>query len=567
MRSSGYSLGQIGKFFLAAAFAFLFLCQGIHAPFEKDEESRPAGLIRDVVQHGDWLVPRDDYGEASRKPPLYYWLSAIAAKVSGGSVDEARARVISVIAAAAIAAEVELFGAQYLGATAGSLAILFLLGIYGFSARAGYARTDMLFSALLFSAWYALYAQIEAIPTRARTLLIGVLLGLAVLTKGPLALVLCALGVAIYLALERRNPIALLRSAWPWQVLALSLAIAALWYVPAFLHDRSLLSVQFGEENLGHLLPSRWGGTGEAARPVYYIVARMFGTALPLGLYFPALALALTDSSIWGDARRPVIYQLSIVLAIVAMFSIASSKRDVYILPALPSLAILFAALFTVAPRLSITARTLWIAAGAIIAAAAVILVVGAVLIDFGAAIPARLTSGMQSSDAAYTALVVGGITNWRWRTMVFIAASAIAAALIARGLTGRRVLSSAFGVALMSVAGVQLWIGALRPELTSGRTLKPFASEMKAIVDSRPVYLLGGIDYELSFYMNRGIPVWKPSETQSWSDDPTYVVASSDDLHRATLEQRANLKPLIHWQSPLSRRQMWLMEAATNRH
>ena len=569
-RTATPSLLWIAKLALAAMLALVFLSQGIQAPFEKDEESRPAGLIRDVVQHGDWLVPRDDYGEASRKPPLFYWLSAIAAKATGGSVDEARARAVSVVAAVAIATEVMALSAGYLGETAGWLALLFLLGIYGFSSRAGHGRTDMLFSALLFSAWYLLYAQIgeqpSGGPTGWRTLLIGLLLGLAILTKGPLALVLCGLGVAIYLMLERRNPIGLLRTAWPWQVLGLALGIAALWYVPAFLHDGSLLSVQFGEENLGHLLPSRWGGTGEAARPVYYIVARMFGAALPLSLYVPALALALSDGPIWGDARRPIVYQLSIVLAVLVMFSLASSKRDIYILPALPSLAILFSGLFTVAPRLAVKARILWIAAGAIIAAAAVAVVVGAVFIGYGAAIPERLTRGLQSSDAAYAALVVDGIANWRWRFIVFIAASGIAAASISLGLVRSRPPWAALGVVLMSMAGVSLWIGTLRPELARGRTLREFAAEVQSIVKQHPVYVLGRMDYELSFYLGRGIPAWNPSGTHAVTERPSYIMASSDDLARMAQQGRADLKTLARSKCPLRRRQMLLLEAGDAR-
>ena len=559
-RTATPSLVWIAKLALAAILALAFLSQGIHAPFEKDEESRPSGLIRDVVQHGDWLVPRDDYGEASRKPPLFYWLSAIAAEATGGSVDEARARAVSVIAAVVIATEVMAFSAGYLGESAGWLALLFLLGIYGFSSRAGHARTDM-----LFSAWYLLYAQLEQHPSAGRmgirTLSIGLLLGLAILTKGPLAIVLCGLGVAIYLTLERRNPMGLLRTAWPWEVLGLALGIAALWYVPAFLHDRGLLSVQFGEENLGHLLPARWGGTGEAARPVYYIVARMFGAALPLSLYVPALVFALSDGPIWADARRPIVYQLSIVLAVLVMFSLASSKRDIYILPALPSLAILFAGLFTVAPRLAVKARVLWIAAGVIIAATAVAVVICAVFIGYGGELPERLTSGLRSSDAAYAALVVDGIANWRWRFVVFIVASAIAAATISLGLVARRAPWAALGVVLMSMAGVSLWIGTLRPELARGRTLREFAAEVQNIVKQQPVYVLGGIDYELSFYMNRGVSAWHPSETHAATDRPRYVVASSDDLARMTRQERADLKTLARSQCPLRRRQMLLLE------
>ncbi len=550
--------------------ALAFLSQGITAPFEKDEESRPAGLTRDVVQHGDWLVPRDDYGEASRKPPLFYWLSAIGAEATGGVVDEARARAVSLIAAVAIAVEVAAFSAASMGESAGWLALMFLLGIYGFSSRAGHGRTDMLFTALLFSAWYLLYAQLENPPSGGRigvrTLSIGLILGLAVLTKGPLALVLCGLAVAIYLALERRNPVRLLGAAWLWQVLGLALGIAALWYVPAFLRDHGLLSVQFGEENLGHLLPAKWGGTGEAARPAYYIVARMFGAALPLSLYVPALVFALPDAPIWGDARKPVIYQLSIVLAVTAMFSVASAKRDIYILPALPSIAILFSGLFTIAPRMGARTRAVWIAAGAIIAVAATVLIVAMLLVGHAGAIPERLTSGMQSSDAAYAALVADGIVNWRWRFVVFIAASVIAAIAIPLGLAARNAPRAALGVALMSLAGVSLWIGTLRPELVRGRTLKDFAAEVGGIVKQQPLCDIGGVDYELSFYLNRGVPACRPTGTQSSTDRPRYIVASSDDLDRMDRRERADLKTLVRSRCPLRRRQVLLLETGAAR-
>jgi hypothetical protein len=121
------SFGRIARLVIAAMLAFGVLCQGITAPFEKDEESRPAGLIRDIVQHGNWLVPCDDYREPSRKPPLYYWLSAIAAKASGGVVDETRARAIAVAAAVAVAVAVMAFGGAFLGEAGGWLAFLFLL--------------------------------------------------------------------------------------------------------------------------------------------------------------------------------------------------------------------------------------------------------------------------------------------------------------------------------------------------------------------------------------------------------------------------------------------------------
>ncbi len=91
---------------IAGLLAMVFLSQGLSAPFEKDEESRPASIIADIIHRGDWLLPADSYGEVTRKPPLYYWLSAALAKVRGAGPDEAAARVVSLVAAGILAAVV-----------------------------------------------------------------------------------------------------------------------------------------------------------------------------------------------------------------------------------------------------------------------------------------------------------------------------------------------------------------------------------------------------------------------------------------------------------------------------
>ena len=84
-------------------FAFIVLVQGISAPFQKDAEPQSAEWIQSIVRDGHWLIPHDAYGYTDRKPPLFYWLSALVAKATGGTVDEVRARAVSVVAGTALA--------------------------------------------------------------------------------------------------------------------------------------------------------------------------------------------------------------------------------------------------------------------------------------------------------------------------------------------------------------------------------------------------------------------------------------------------------------------------------
>ena len=119
----------------AAAFviAILLLGQGITAPFAKDAEPQSAQWIADIVQHGHWLVPRDYYGFVDRKPPLYYWLSALVADAADQPVNETRARVVSLVAGAALAVLVLEWSAAALTSATGWFAFAFLIGSYAFA--------------------------------------------------------------------------------------------------------------------------------------------------------------------------------------------------------------------------------------------------------------------------------------------------------------------------------------------------------------------------------------------------------------------------------------------------
>ena len=175
---------------IAALFAFVVLVQGIGAPFTKDAEPQSAEWIESVVRDGQWLIPVDAYGFTDHKPPLFYWLSAIVAKMSGGVVDEVRARLVSVMAGTALAVAVLAWTVANVGAAEGWIAFLLILGTYGFASRATEALTDMLLTLLLFAAYTAIYSWLlcesTAISPSAsrRKIIIGAMLGLGSSDQG-----------------------------------------------------------------------------------------------------------------------------------------------------------------------------------------------------------------------------------------------------------------------------------------------------------------------------------------------------------------------------------------------
>jgi hypothetical protein len=323
-------------------------------------------------------------------------------------------------------------------------------------------------------------------------------MGLAVLTKGPVTIVLLALAALIYLLLIRSNPVALLRRLWPWEVLALAIGIALLWYVPAFIAGRnSGLAGVFIDENFGHFMPAAMGGTGEAARPVYYIVMRLFGSALPLSFLAVPLAIAFARGEFAVELRKPLLFQLAMALAVVLLFSIASSKRDDYILPALPPLAILFASLFTAKSSTDVgrhgyASIVRDITAGAI-AVGMLIGIIAALLFFRPDSNANALGLHLRSpADASYAAIFGHGVAQMSPAFIIFMFAVAVGAIVTLIALMRRRQpLYTGAGLAMICLACVVLWTGTLRPEETATRSLAKFAPEVRERVGASPVYVV----------------------------------------------------------------------------
>jgi len=540
---------------VALVAAALVLSLGIGAPFEKDQETQSAQWIQAIVQRGQWLLPRDDYGGIDRKPPLYYWLSALAVKAGAGRVDEVNARLVALVAGILLAVATMRWSAAFAGEATGWLALAFVLGTYGFASRATVDLTDMLLSLLLFAAWWCVYRMVEEGGSRAASLSGGVLLGLAVLTKGPVGIVLIGLAGLIYLLLVRRSPFEVLGRAWPWLMIAVALAIGACWYVPAFIEGGRLVVGVFLSENFGHFMPSALGGTGEASRPLWYIAARMFGGALPQSLLAVALAMALWRRDGDEHARKPLFFQLSLVLAVLVFFSIASSKRDDYILPAMPSLAILFAALFTgaaIAPGRegSPSARVRDLTTVAIAAAFAAA-IAGALVVAHQPRLLTGLSAGLQSSDADFLKLFLSGMRHLAPAFAIFVAGAIAGALAVFAGLMVRRPLWSGAGLAAIALAGSTLFAGTLRPELARARSVKTFAKQVHRLVGDAPLYVPWGHDYELSFYYGRGIRGLDEAGPSVLTSDlasgrPVYVVARPRELPRIALALRTRLKLVL---------------------
>ncbi len=535
---------------LAFAVALVILAQGISAPFVKDAEPQAASWIQDVAGGSHLLIPRDYYGELARTPPLFYWMAGAITAATGGRVTEVRARVVSVIAGAAVAVAVLTWSAALLDLTTGWLAFLFLLGSFAFTSRGTLALEDMTLVAFMFAAWCMLYRALEETPSRRRIVALGITLGLGILTEGPVAIVLPALGAAIYLLTARRSIIAQIRKPWPWMVLAIAVAVALLWYIPALMSNGGELA----KIMLGHFLGA--GRTDAAARPFYHIAMRMIGGITPLNVLLPALVVALIGGDFVAAARKPLLFQLSLLLAMLIFFSLASARRDDYVLAGLPSLAILFAALFTSlkdAQDDAKVSRRLRDIAAAVVIAIAILGIAGASMWIYIR--HSTLLDAINPLDRAQADLFVKFYIGALSLILVVVAmAVAGCAELVVHGEWRGRPAQTAAGLGALSLLGVLMITASVRPEMARERTLKYAAADinrmaqMARMAPEAKIYVIHENE-ELSFYLGREAPVIIGAHGAIRSvEAPAYLFAYRTDFRGPAASLHARSKLIQQW-------------------
>jgi len=141
---------RLAPFALAGLFVAWWLFSIGLRPLSLPDEGRYAGVARDMVVHGDWLVPRLNGLPFFHKPPLFYWLDALAMQLFG--IGPAAARSASVLGALLACAVVAAHARRVAGAGLARAALLALALQPLFFLAGQYANLDMLVAGCITAA-------------------------------------------------------------------------------------------------------------------------------------------------------------------------------------------------------------------------------------------------------------------------------------------------------------------------------------------------------------------------------------------------------------------------------
>ena len=313
------------------------------------DEPRYAWIARDMAETGDWVTPRL-YGKPwFEKPVLYYWGAALSFKLFG--VSDVTARLPSALAALLATMAIAWLALRLYGAETTRWVLLLLpptVGMIGFSHA---AATDMPFASMLTIAMVCGAVLLRLVPLDHRRsisalvapLLFGFFLGLAVLAKGPAALILSGGAVLLWAVFTKRWRDAF-RCFHPSAIF--SFCVTALpWYVICARRNPDFFRVFIIEHNFKRYLTPEF----QHIQPFWFYIPVTLIAFLPWAVLL-LWAVILGIQRIRNNARPSHTTLLLLCWAGFCLFFFSTSKSKLpgYILPAIPAIGLLLARSYVV---------------------------------------------------------------------------------------------------------------------------------------------------------------------------------------------------------------------------
>jgi 4-amino-4-deoxy-L-arabinose transferase-like glycosyltransferase len=482
------------------------------------DEPRFALVAREMARSGDLVVLTRGDELYTDKPPLLFWAQAACLELLGHDV-EAATRIPSLLATLFLVGLLHRSARRWFGEPLATRSALVFLSLSLVLQRGAWAATDALLAATVFAT--------VALSERARDggrlseVGAGAFLGLALLAKGPVALVFLVLaGVASLAGGTRAFSLRpLLRPS--------ALAAFALVALPWPLLWVSRLGVTHVTSVLWRQNVERFLDSWDNIEPWWYQAEALVLGALPWSLL---LWTALFPQVYRGWTTRPRLRWLLVWVALaLVFFSLPEGKRGVYLLPVYPALAILAAAAVS-----RLVERRRLRRAAALLPGALALVVLGAVLTG-NVPLPSEIAGEPAVVEGASAlllllALCLGTTAWWCWRgsERVFV------------------------GPVMLAVGAGLLAPSHLTPAINAGQGGEPFASALRDVVPEEAELARTRTKWEImAWYTDRQAP-WlrSPEEVRRFLEEPgrRVVVGSRDELGApeswpAGTERRARLR------------------------
>ncbi len=303
-------------------------------PLVQPDEIRYGEIAREMLDSGDWVVPRLSGLRHFERPPLGHWLNAVSLSIFGENAFAVR--FISSLCIGLIGAASWHFTRRYSGSqVAGLIAGIAFLSTPAALAVGNYALLDGIVALWLTLAMMSFYHGLHgesALTRQGYYALFGLMCGLAFLTHGLLSL-LMPLAVVVPFLLWQKRGRELIRCLPIATIMAL--LVAAPWSWLIYQREPDFWRHYFWVEHLQY-----YTGAEESEEFWFYLPVIIVGA-------FPWLILLI--GAPWQSLRNQSNPRINSLIRYclcwggfgLLFFSLARSKSQMYILPCIPVLVIL----------------------------------------------------------------------------------------------------------------------------------------------------------------------------------------------------------------------------------
>ncbi len=188
---------------LWAAILFIPFLGAVHL-FDWDEINF-AESAREMLVTGNYQAVQINYQPFMEKPPLFFWLQVVSMKLFG--INEFAARFPNAIVGIISLLLVFTIGKKLKGRTFGFMWILFVTGSFTPHLYFKSGIIDPLYNLFIFLSLYQVYLYVTNERASKNAIFSGLFLGLAIITKGPVALIVIGLSVLVYWVIQKFKPI------------------------------------------------------------------------------------------------------------------------------------------------------------------------------------------------------------------------------------------------------------------------------------------------------------------------------------------------------------------------
>ena len=309
------------------------------ADLEDNSQSRNVGYAMDLTEHGHWLVQHDLQGRILSKPPLHTWLIGVLAVPFG--LNRLTLVLPSFLAVLAMTLLVFGMGRRHFGLLAGGIAGLSVIMAPMLWRHVGLVRSDAVFSLAIAAGAFAAFLGWEKGGGWVWFWVCG---AIAMLTKGPLGLLLAAAGLLAWFWENKTHGPALRPRGRQFPGILIFLMICLGWILPAlWFHGHALIDKMIFQELLGHLGPGAdpqdiSNKRSHLLEPTFNFLGKFapFSLLAVCGIY-----RAFKNPAVDGTERRLERFLTCWILFGLLVFSIASHHRADLLLPLWPAAALL----------------------------------------------------------------------------------------------------------------------------------------------------------------------------------------------------------------------------------